>query len=332
MRFIDLMQFGGPENLLVGETSSPTPKANEIKIRIIAAGVNRPDIVQRQGLYPAPEGASPILGLEVAGLVESIGEDVNPEQWKPGDRVCALTNGGGYAEFVTVPHGQCLPIPDGLNFAQAAALPETFFTVWSNLFDRGGLQSGDNVLIHGGSSGIGTTAIQLARCFGARVFTTTSSNEKCEACIKLGADLAINYQQQDFVDAVKEATDGKGADIILDIVGGEYIQKNIKAAAKDGRIINIAFLHGSKVEVNFMPVMLKRLQLTGSTLRSQSETAKAAIAQKLQKQVWPILERGEMKPLIDSTYPLHKVKQAHQYMESNQHIGKIVLIVDDHIK
>ncbi|MGK0442753.1 MAG: putative PIG3 family NAD(P)H quinone oxidoreductase [Pseudohongiellaceae bacterium] len=333
MRFIDLVHFGGPENLIVGEASAPSPQDTEIKIRVIAAGINRPDIFQRQGLYPAPEGASSVLGLEVAGFVEALGKDVDSKLWQVGNRVCALTNGGGYAEFVTVPEGQCLPIPEGLDFIQAAALPETFFTVWSNLFDRGQLKSGDNVLIHGGASGIGTTAIQMAKCFGATVFTTVSSDEKCKACEILGADKAINYQEEDFVTAVKEATDGKGADIILDIVGGDYIQRNIKAAALDARIINIAYLQGSKTEVDFMPVMLKRLQLSGSTLRSQPTQTKSHIAEQLKKQIWPILERGEMRPLIDSTYDLHKVQQAHQRMESNQNIGKIILIVDDsHIK
>lgn len=333
MRFVDLVHFGGPENLVMGEATSPKPKANDIKIRVVAAGVNRPDIIQRQGLYPAPEDASPILGLEVSGFVEEIGENISPSQWQIGDRVCALTNGGGYAEFVTVPAGQCLPIPEGLDFTQAAALPETFFTVWNNVFDRGQLKSGETVLIHGGGSGIGTTAIQMAKCFGATVYTTASTNEKCKACEVLGADRAINYHQEDFVSVIKESTNGKGADVILDIVGGDYIQRNIKAAAPDGRIVNIAYLQGSKAEVNFMPIMLKRLQLTGSTLRSQSSEVKSQIAEQLKTKVWPILERGEMKPLIDSTYPLYKVQLAHQRMESNEHIGKIILIVDDsHIK
>ncbi|WP_019529118.1 NAD(P)H-quinone oxidoreductase [Dasania marina] len=329
MRYIDLIKFGGTENLIQSEMSTPSPGPDELLIRVVAAGVNRPDIIQRQGLYPAPKGASPILGLEVAGLVERVGENIKPEQWQPGDKVCALTNGGGYAEFVNVPAGQCLAMPEGLNYQQAAALPETFFTVWSNVFERAQLKAGEVLLVHGGASGIGTAAIQMAKCMGARVFTTASSDEKCQCCIALGCEQAFNYQEQDFVSAIKEATNDHGADVILDIVGGEYINRNIKAAAIDGRIVNIAFLQGSKAEVNFMPVMLKRLSLSGSTLRAQSSEVKAAIATQLQQHIWPFLENGSIKPVIAEVFPMHKVKLAHQLMESNQHIGKIVLSMDD---
>lgn len=329
MRYIDLIKFGGTENLIQSEMSAPTPGPDELLIRVAAAGINRPDIIQRQGLYPAPKDASPILGLEVSGIVERVGDNIKPEQWQPGDKVCALTNGGGYAEFVTVPAGQCLPMPDNLSYPQAAALPETLFTVWSNVFERAQLKTGEILLVHGGASGIGTAAIQMAKCMGARVFVTASSDEKCTACLELGCEQAFNYHSVDFVDAIKEASEGHGADVILDIVGGDYINRNIKAAAPDGRIVNIAFLQGSKVEVNFMPVMLKRLSLSGSTLRSQTSQMKAHIATQLHQYIWPFLENGDIKPVIAKIFPLHKVKLAHEFMESNQHIGKIILSMDD---
>lgn len=323
MRFIDLPEHGGPENLVVTEGDKPTPEAGEILIRVAAAGVNRPDVVQRAGFYPPPPGASPILGLEVAGEVAAVGPGV--ERYVVGDRVCALTNGGGYAEYALAPEGQCLPVPKGLTMVEAGALPETFFTVWSNLIHRAKLATGETLLVHGGSSGIGTTAIQLAHAMGVKVLTTAGSDEKCRACTQLGADLAINYREVDFVEAVQQATDGRGADVILDMVGGDYVDRNIRAAAKDGRIVNIAFLGGAKVEVNLLPVMLKRLTLTGSTLRPQPPEVKAEIARDLEAKVWPMIEAGKIRPLIAATFVLDDVADAHRLMESSNHIGKIVL-------
>lgn len=325
MRFIDLPEHGGPEVMQLAEGEKPTPAAGEVLIRVAAAGVNRPDIVQRMGLYPPPPGASPIMGLEVAGEIVALGDGV--ERWQQGDRVCALTNGGGYAEYVAVPANQCLPIPDGLCLLEAAALPETFFTVWSNVFDRAQLQAGEAFLVHGGSSGIGTTAIQLARNFGARVFATAGSDEKCAACEKLGAERAINYRSEDFVEVMREATGGRGADVILDMVGGDYIDRNIKTAAVDGRIVNIAYLQGASVQLNMLPVMLKRLTLTGSTLRPQSAAVKAAIANALETKVWPLIEAGRIRPQVAATFLLEQVADAHRLMESSGHIGKIVLVV-----
>ncbi|WP_255463383.1 NAD(P)H-quinone oxidoreductase [Microbulbifer sp. YPW1] len=323
MRFIDLPEHGGPEKLVVAEGDKPTPEAGEILIRVAAAGVNRPDVVQRAGFYPPPPGASPILGLEVAGEVAAVGPGV--ERYVVGDRVCALTNGGGYAEYALAPEGQCLPVPKGLTMVEAGALPETFFTVWSNLIHRAKLATGETLLVHGGSSGIGTTAIQLAHAMGVKALTTAGSDEKCRACTELGADLAINYREADFVEAVQQATDGRGADVILDMVGGDYVDRNIRAAAKDGRIVNIAFLGGAKVEVNLLPVMLKRLTLTGSTLRPQPPEVKAEIARDLEAKVWPMIEAGKIRPLIAATFALDDVADAHRLMESSNHIGKIVL-------
>ncbi|WP_444901178.1 NAD(P)H-quinone oxidoreductase [Microbulbifer sp. SSSA007] len=323
MRAIDLPEYGGPEKMQVADLPTPIPAADEVLVKISAAGVNRPDIVQRNGLYPAPPGASSILGLEVAGEVVAVGDEV--KRWKLGDKVCALTNGGGYAEFVAVPEGQCLPIPAGLTEVEAAALPETFFTVWSNVFDRAKLQSGEILLVHGGSSGIGTTAIQLAHHLGSRVFATAGSTEKCEACERLGAERAINYHEEDFVAVVREATAGHGADVILDMVGGEYIERNIRMAAHDGRIVNIAFLKGSKVEVNMLPVMLKRLTLTGSTLRARTAEVKADIAYSLETKVWPLIEAEKIRPQIAAQFPLEQVAEAHRLLESGKVIGKIVL-------
>ena len=327
MKFIDLPTFGAPDVLTLSTMTPPTPKLNEVLIRVTAAGINRPDVIQRQGLYPAPTDASPVLGLEVSGEIISIGADVN--DLAVGDLVCALANGGGYAEQVCVPASQCLPIPKGLSMVEAAALPETFFTVWSNVFDRGQLTAGETFLVHGGSSGIGTTAIQMAKSMGATVFTTAGSDEKCNACLELGADLAINYHNQDFVDVIKEATGGKGVDVILDMVGGDYIAKNFKVAAQDARIVNIAFLQGPVVKANFLPVMLKRLTLTGSTLRPQSEHTKAQIASNLKSKIWPLIESGTIKPVIAECFSLEQAVDAHILMESNQHIGKIVLKVTD---
>ncbi len=326
MKFIDISEYGPAENLLLGEVDKPTPAAGEVLIEVHAAGVNRPDVVQRMGFYPAPPGASPILGLEAAGTVVELGEGVS--QWQVGDRVCALCNGGAYAEYVSVPADQVLPVPPGFSFQQAAALPETFFTVWSNVFDRAGLQAGENFLVHGGSSGIGTTAIQLASAFGAKVFTTAGTDQKCRACEKLGAVKAINYRNTpDFVPEFMALTQQGGMDVILDMVGAGYVAKNIDLAAVDGRIVNIAFLQGSQVELNLLPVMLKRLTLTGSTLRPQSPAAKASIASSLLARVWPLLEQGKISPQIHATFPLAEAARAHGMMESSQHIGKLILDV-----
>lgn len=322
MKFIQLKIPGDAAQLFIDEGGVPVPKSNEVLIRVHAAGINRPDILQRQGLYPPPADASPILGLEVAGEIVACGEQV--KRWRVGDKVCALVNGGGYAEYTLAPETQCLPMPENFSYSEAAALPETFFTVWHNLFQRAHLQTGESLLIHGGTSGIGTTAIQLASVWGARVFATAGSAEKCAAIESLGAT-AINYREQDFVAIVKELTAGQGAHVILDMVGGDYIQRNFSAAAKEGRIVNIAFLNGSKVNVDLMPLMLKRLTLTGSTLRVQSAAAKAKIAQELEVQVWPLLTAKKIKPVIDSVFPFAQVVDAHRRMESNQHIGKIIL-------
>jgi len=327
MHFIDLPEHGGPEVMQLAEGDKPAPGEGEVLIKVAAAGVNRPDIVQRMGFYPPPPDASPIMGLEVAGEIVALGDGA--ARWKEGDRVCALTNGGGYAEYVAVPATQCLPVPGGLSLTEAAALPETFFTVWSNVFDRAQLKGGEVFLVHGGSSGIGTTAIQLAVNFGARVFATAGSGEKCAACEKLGAERAINYRSEDFVEAVLGATGGRGADVILDMVGGDYISRNIKTAAVDGRIVNIAYLQGASVQVNMLPVMLKRLTLTGSTLRPQPVAVKAAIASALEEKVWPLIEKGSIRPQIADTFPLERVADAHRLMESSGHIGKIVLVVNN---
>ncbi|GGY66154.1 NAD(P)H quinone oxidoreductase [Cellvibrio zantedeschiae] len=324
MQIIGMKNPGTSDVLYLASAEKPQPKSDEVLIRVHAAGVNRPDVLQREGLYPAPADASPILGLEVAGEIVALGEDVS--EWKLGDKVCALVNGGGYAEYAAAPAAQCLPIPDNFTFVQAAALPETFFTVWHNLFQRAQLKAGETLLIHGGTSGIGTTAIQVTIAFGVKVFATAGSVEKCQAIEKLGA-VAINYREQDFVAEIKSKTQGQGANVILDMVGGDYIQRNFSAAAKDGRIVNIAFLNGSKTELDLMPLMLKRLTLTGSTLRAQSAQVKAQIAQELKQQVWPLLNKQTNLPMIDSVFPLHHVAQAHERMESGKHIGKIILTV-----
>ncbi|WP_035715017.1 NAD(P)H-quinone oxidoreductase [Azorhizobium doebereinerae] len=316
---------GGPDALVPGERPVPQPVHGELLLKVEAAGVNRPDVMQRKGLYPPPAGASDIPGLEIAGTVVAVGEGA--ARFKVGDRVCALVTGGGYAQYCTTSALTALPIPDGLSAVEAAALPETFFTVWSNVFDRGRLAAGETLLVHGGTSGIGTTAIQLAKAFGAKVFVTVGSAEKCAAARKLGADLAIDYTAQDFVAEVKSASDGKGADVILDMVGGPYIARNYEAAAVDGRIVQIAFQQGSKAQVDFMRVMLKRLTHTGSTLRSRPVADKAAIAQALEAKVWPLLANGSVKPLIDATFPLNEAAAAHAHMEGSTHIGKIVLTI-----
>jgi len=327
MRFINISEHGGPEVMEIKEGETPDPGKGEVLIRVHAAGVNRPDVMQRQGLYAPPRGASPILGLEVSGEVVATGNDVSA--WSVADRVCALTNGGGYAEYVAVPAGQCLPVPAGLPVEEAAALPETFFTVWANVFDRAGLKPGESFLVHGGSSGIGTAAIQMAKSLGSKVFTTAGSAEKCAACQSLGADVAVNYTEQDYVKVLKEATDGQGVDVILDMVGGDYVARNLELAAVDGRIASISFLRGSQVEIDMMQILRKRLTVTGSTLRPRSAEAKAGIAENLRAQIWPLIESGEIKPLIAARFPLADVVESHKLMESSKHIGKIILMVAD---
>lgn len=325
MKCIEISEPGGPEVLKVAERVAPEIKPQEVLIKVHAAGVNRPDIIQRKGLYPAPPGASDLLGLEISGVVVACGADV--ETLKVGDKVCALTNGGGYAQLCNVPASQCLPIPEGMSMAQAAILPETFFTVWFNVFVQGGLHAGQKILVHGGSSGIGTTAIQLASTLGATVYTTAGTDEKCQVCRDLGATRAINYRNEDFVEAIKEETGGKGVDMILDMVGGDYIARNIKCLARFGRLINIAYLQGSKAEVNFMTVMLKQLQITGSTLRVQPIDVKKQIANELLETVWPLLAQEKIKPVLHACFDMADAAKAHSLMESSEHIGKIVLNV-----
>jgi NADPH2:quinone reductase len=322
MTAIEIKAPGGPEALVTGSRPVPKPGAGEVLVEVAAAGVNRPDVLQRQGNYPPPPGASDIPGLEIAGRVVTLGDGVR--DYKVGDQVTALVTGGGYAEYCAAPTPQCLPVPKDLSLVEAAAIPETFFTVWTNVFDRGRLNQGESFLVHGGSSGIGTTAIQLARAMGARVFATAGSAEKCRACEALGAERTINYREEDFVAVVKDATK-TGVDVILDMVGGDYIQRNIKALAPDGRLCYIAFLGGSKAEVDFLPVMLKRLTITGSTLRARDVAFKGAIAANLRQTVWPLIEAGKVKPLIHKTFPLAEAAEAHRLMESSAHIGKIVL-------
>lgn len=325
MRFVTTHGPGGPEVLAIDHGPAPRPGPGEVLIRVAAAGVNRPDVLQREGRYPPPPGASAVLGLEVAGTIAELGPDVT--HWAVGDPVCALLAGGGYAEFAIAPAAQCLPVPEGLTLIEAAAIPETFFTVWANVFQRGRLQAGETFLVHGGTSGIGTTAIQLAHAFGARVFATAGSDEKCDACRDLGADVAINYRTVDFVEAVKADTSGEGVNLILDMVGGPYIQRNLKALAVEGRLVQIAFLQGSKQELDLMPLMLKRLTLTGSTLRSRGVEEKGAIARELQDRVWPLLASGRVRPVVHATFPLDEAAEAHRLMESSRHVGKIVLTV-----
>lgn len=324
MTAIGIKTPGGPEALIPEERPVPAPGEGEILVKVAAAGVNRPDVMQRKGLYPPPPGASDIPGLEIAGEVAALGAGVT--RWKVGDRVMALVSGGGYAEYCVANASHAMAV-DGLTMEEAAAVPETFFTVWHNVFQRGALQVGETLLVHGGTSGIGTTAIQLAKAFGARVIATAGSDDKCEACRKLGADVAVNYKTQDFVAEVKTATDGKGANVILDMVGGDYIGRNYEAAAVEGRIVQIAFMASPKAEVNFMRLMLKRLHHTGSTLRSRSNADKAAIATAVEDNALPLIVAGKVKPVMYKTFPLKEAAQAHALMESSAHIGKIVLAV-----
>jgi len=303
----------------------PQISKNEVLIKVAAAGINRPDIMQRQGLYPPPKDASDIPGLEISGTIIKIGSKVT--HLKEGDKVCALVTGGGYAEYCTADADLCLPFPSNYDFVQAAALPETFFTVWSNLFDRAKLTKGETLLIHGGSSGIGTTAIQLAKAFSANVIITAGTDEKCDFCTKLGADTAINYKTQDFVSEIKRLTQDQGVDVILDIIGGDYFPRNLKCMNFDGRLVQIAIQNGPKSEVNLLPIMLKRLTITGSTLRARSNPFKSEIAKQLLTKVWPLLESGKIEPIISTTFALKDADKAHQLMESSQHIGKIILTV-----
>ncbi len=322
MRAVEITKPGGPDVLQLTQRPLPTPKAGEVILKVAYAGVNRPDALQRAGAYDPPPGASDLPGLEASGEVVALGAGV--DSLSVGDQVCALLPGGGYAEYVATPAAHCLPVPAGMGLKEAACLPETFFTVWSNVFTRGGLKAGERFLVHGGSSGIGTTAIQLANAFGARVFATAGSEEKCAACVRLGAEKAINYRDEDFVAALR--AEG-GANLILDMVGGDYIPRNVKALAEDGRLVQIAFLQGPMVQLNFALMMVKRLTLTGSTLRPQSDLAKANIAQDLREAVWPLLEAGKVAPVMDSEFDLADAAAAHARMESSGHIGKIVLNV-----
>ncbi len=323
MQAIEIAEAGGPEVLRITDFPVPEPGDGEVLIKVMAAGVNRPDVMQRLGLYPPPPGAPDIPGLEVAGTVAALGPNASGVQ--EGDAVCALVIGGGYAEYCVAPASLCLAVPEALSTVQAAAIPETFFTVWTNVFDRGRLTSGESLLVHGGSSGIGTTAIQLAKAFGSTVYVTAGSEEKCQACLELGADAAINYRDEDFVERISELTNERGVDVILDMIGGDYLPRNLKSLAVEGRIVHIALQGGPKVEMNLLPIMLKRLTLTGSTLRPRTVAQKAMIAHSLREKVWPLVESGKVRPIIHATFPLAQASEAHRMMESSQHIGKIVL-------
>lgn len=321
MACMEITEDGG---LIEAQRPLPVPAPGEVLIEIEAAGVNRADVLQRKGLYPPPQGASDIPGLEVAGTVVALGEGTSGISI--GDKVCALLTGGGYAEYCTADGGQCLPIPEALEMDEAAALPECVFTVWSNVFERAALQPGETLLVHGGSSGIGTTAIQMAHAMGSQVIVTAAYEEKCGACEVLGADLAINYNEDDFVEKARQFTEGRGVDVILDMVGGDYVQRNLKSLAPDGRLVNIAFLKGSKVEIDLMILMLKRLTITGSTLRARPDEFKAAIAVQVKQNIWPLIEEEEIVPFIHATFSLSDAMEAHEMMESSEHIGKLVLI------
>ncbi len=326
MTYITVDAPGGPEVLKPATGPVPAPKPDEVLIRVQAAGVNRPDVAQRTGNYPPPPGASPVIGLEVAGEVAALGAEVTG--WAVGDKVCALTNGGGYAEFCTAPAAQCLPWPTGYDAIRSGALPETFFTVWANLFQAGRLAAGETALIHGGSSGIGTTAIMLGKAFGATVYVTAGSDDKCDACRRLGADVAINYRTQDFQGEIKTLTGGRGVDVILDMVGAPYVEKNIRSLAMDGRLVFIAFLNGSRTEkLDLLHIMTRRLTLTGSTMRPRTTAQKGAIAAELRAKVWPLLDAGRCAPVIHQVFPLAEAAQAHALMESSAHVGKIMLRV-----
>lgn len=323
MRAVEISSPGGPEALQLRDVPKPAPKPDEIIVKVGAAGVNRPDVLQRMGLYPVPPGASPLPGLEIAGEVVEAGASVRI--FRPGDKVCALANGGGYAEYCAVPETQALPVPRNLSITEAASLPETFFTVWANVYERGRLAPGESLLVQGGTSGIGVTAIQMAAATGNRVFATAGSEEKCAACVRLGAEKAFNYRTQDWAAEVRNATGGKGVNVILDMVGGDYVPKELKCLAEEGRLVFIAFLRGPKSELNIAEVMQRRLTITGSTLRPRSSELKGRIAQSLRERIWPLVEAGRIKPQVYRTFPLEQAAEAHRLMESSQHIGKIVL-------
>jgi putative PIG3 family NAD(P)H quinone oxidoreductase len=325
MRAIEIREPGPPEVLRLVERPTPTLGRRDVLISVAAAGVNRPDVMQRQGRYPPPPGASDIPGLEVAGTIQSVGAEV--DEWGAGDRVCALVSGGGYAELCAAPAAQCLPVPKDMDFTHAAALPETTFTVWTNLFERGRLAPGESVLIHGGSSGIGTTAIQLAKAMGAHVYATAGSAVKCAACEALGAEHAFNYHERDFVAAVMEATSGRGVDVVLDIVAGDYLQRDIECLALDGRLVLIGQLGGGTSEIRTRPILQRRLTITGSTLRARAVHEKGAIAKAVHEHVWPLIESGAVRPVVHATFPLAAAAEAHRVMEASSHIGKLVLVV-----
>ncbi len=326
MTAIEVSMPGGPDVLQPVQRPRPEPAHDEVLIRVAAAGVNRPDVMQRMGHYPPPPGASDIPGLEVSGEVVAAGAGV--DEWRPGDRVCALVAGGGYAEYCVAPQGQCLPVPEGLSMAEAAAMPETFFTVWTNVFQRGGLEGGESLLVHGGSSGIGTTAILLARAFGARVFVTAGSAEKCRACEELGAERAIDYREEDFVAIIRDLTGGRGVDLVLDMVGGDYLPRNLECLAVEGRLVQIAVQRGPKVDgFNLLTVMQKRLTVTGSTLRPRPVADKMRIRDELLTQVWPLVAGGAVRPVMAAEFPLARAGEAHALMDSSRHIGKIVLTI-----
>ncbi|MBP3124405.1 NAD(P)H-quinone oxidoreductase [Thalassospira sp. ER-Se-21-Dark] len=326
MKAVEITKDTDPPALVLGDVAVPDHGRDDVLVRVAASGVNRPDLMQVAGMYPPPPGASEIPGLELSGEIVAVGSNVT--DWKCGDKVCALVTGGGYAQYAAVPAAQCLPVPKGMSMTAAAGLPETFFTVWHNVFDKADLKAGETFLVHGGTSGIGTTAIQLAKAFGARVIATAGTDEKCQTCRDLGADVAINYKTQDFVEEVKAATDGKGADVILDMVAGDYVSRNFKAAAFEARILIIAFLRGPKAETNFTPLLLKRLTLMGSTLRAQPVANKGAIANSLREKVWPLLESGQIAPVIYKTFPLEQASEAHATLKGGAHIGKVILEVD----
>ena len=325
MRVIEVSAPGGPEVLVLGSRPIPTPSAREVLVKVSAAGINRPDILQRRGFYPPPPGASDVPGLEIAGTIVAVGHGVS--EWRIGEQVCALVSGGGYAEYCIAPAAQCLPIPQGLSPAEAASLPETYFTVWSNVFDRAAIQPGESLLVQGGASGIGVAAIQMAHAFGHDVYATAGTPEKCATCERLGANRAINYRTEDFVELVRELTHGRGVDVILDMVGGDYAMRELRALADDGRLVFISYLGGREAVIDIDEILRRRLTLTGSALRKQPIEFKSAIARSLREKVWPLLEAGQIRPVLHATLPLVKAAQAHALMESGAHVGKIVLTV-----
>jgi NADPH2:quinone reductase len=326
MKAIIISRPGDPEVLKIAERPTPAYTADEVLVKVVAAGINRPDVAQRKGHYPPPPGASDIPGLEIAGTIAEVGAHVS--RWKKGDKVCALVTGGGYAGYCNVPQGQCLPIPGNLTFIEAASLPETFFTVWSNVFDRGALKPGESLLVHGGSGGIGVAAIQMAKALGSTVYVTAGSDEKCHFCEELGADKAINYKTENFPEVIRQITNGKGVDVILDMVGGDYTAKNLDSLAEDGRLVLINMMMGKDVNVDLSQVMRKRLIITGSTLRARDTGFKTRIAESLERNIWPLLVSGEIKPVISRIFPAGQAAEAHRLMESSEHTGKIVLTFD----